>query len=233
MKAISYSAPLRSRLLRGVRHLFHFIPVLLGLCLGTPSGAAAEDEPTAELAASFPASLPSIDNVIQCGEFFGSDQVRRVFINCGTNQQMVLVPFGLRLDASTPGKVVLSPADLSYSLCVRLIPEAGDSTVVAKADPSTGSILSGFPGAENILESGGGCGGRSGKEFSFFWPVPKMSARRVRVCHVAVPAGWLEFSLVADPAQYETGSRELDSLMFSLRTNESGAITIVPVPPNS
>lgn len=229
MKAISHSAPLPSRLPRAVRYVVHLVPMLMGFWLGTPSGAAAEGEP----AAASPAPLPSIDNVIQRGEFFGSDQVRRVFINCGTNQLMVTVPFALRLDASTPGKLVLSPADLSYSLCVRLIPRAGDSTGLAKDDLSTSWVASEFPGAEDISESGGDYGGRSGKEFSFFWPMPKISARRVRVCYVAVPAGCLEFSIVADPAQYEAGNSELYSLMLSLRTNDSGAIAIVPVPPNS
>ena len=60
---------------------------------------------------------------IQKGEAIGSEQILRVKITASTNEFVFVVPRGLnlRVDASYPGKIIISKTDCTYFMTIRLI----------------------------------------------------------------------------------------------------------------
>ena len=91
--------------------------------------ACAEDSSTNAV----PPSIPSFQVNVYKGELVGSEQIQRVMITSGPNEFLVVVPHGLRVDATKPNKILFHSADESFFLIFRITGDRESAIRVARS----------------------------------------------------------------------------------------------------
>jgi hypothetical protein len=162
---------------------------------------------------------------VRNGEIVGWQQVRRVFVTCGTNEFIFVAPYGLRTD-SNPDRVTLVSSDYRYFLAFRIL-----STAVADSDPGNPDfhrelLLNQFPGATVIEESSKTVAGRNGPAFGLRVKIAGGVERAVCVALIPSAAGVLEFSVNADLSKSSEAMNAFNSLLRTFRSNESGKLEL-------
>ena len=141
-----------------------FVVHWLFICLATwwlAVGAQADEVASPKSSAD----LVTFAAWVEHGEFIGDEQLRRLFVTCGTNQLGMLVPTGLRADLSRADRVTLTAPDMSYYLTVKIketefrsqnsefwIQDSGFRSRLQQ------QVLEHFPGAMLTEESSRKCG---------------------------------------------------------------------------
>lgn len=160
-------------------------------------------------------------------------EIQRAVITVGTNQFLINIPNGLRMDPSKPDKIVLVPDDYSYFLIFRIIDPAVAGSDASKADSYRGLALSEYPGAKIVDEFSVSVAGRTGVEFILQWKPSGVSERVVRVAFAPSRAGVLQLSMVADTKNNSEAEFSFKGFLRSFRSNENGKIEIIQSPGNS
>lgn len=159
--------------------------------------------------------------------------VQRAVITVGTNQFLIVIPKGLRMDPSKPDKVVLVPDDYSYFLALRIIGSTVTDADAPKGDSYRQFLLSAYPGLNIVDESSMNVAGQYGVQFTGRWRPSGISDRFVRVAFIPSRVGVFEFSLVADPQKTSEAEFSFKGFLRSFRSNENGKIEIIQSPGNS
>lgn len=174
----------------------------------------------------------TFEAAIRNGEIIGWQQVRRVFVTCGTNQFVFVAPYGLRIDAN-PDRVALVSTDSTYFLAFRIL-----STAVA--DPNPGNtdfhrefLLNQFPGAKVMEEFSKTAAGRNGPACELRVKIAGGVERAVWVALIPSAAGVLEFTLNADFSKSADARNAFNSLLRTFRSNESGKLEITALVPDN
>lgn len=173
-----------------------------------------------------PTSTPFEANV-SSGESIGSEQVRRVNIVVGTNEFAFVVPRGLnlRVDASQPGRLIISCLDSSYFVTVRLLRGASQgSGEIDLTSTFRNIVLAEYEGASGLEESTLTADGNTGPAFEAEWYAVGKLRRIIHVAFIPTKAGTMEFSLVTDPKTSSEAKTALSALMMTLRSNKHGKI---------
>lgn len=165
--------------------------------------------------------------VVRNGEIIGWEQVRRVFVNCGTNQFVFVAPHGLRVEAS-PAMVAVASPDSTYYLAFRVLS-------AAEVDPNSDNVdfyrelaCGRFPRVKVVEETAKAAAGRSGFAFDMRVKIVGEVERTVYVALIPSAAGVLEFTLNADPAKLTDARNAFNIMLRTFRSNESGKIDITP-----
>ena len=166
------------------------------------------------------------DASVKNGEIVGREQVRRVFVSCGTNEFVFAVPVDLRVDVRA-NKVTLISPDASYFLSFRIVLPADSDSGGSITDPYRRHVMDQFPDAKIVEEASQSAAGRSGPAFEMQWKAGSGPERNVRVALIPSPAGLLEWSLNADSAKVAAGRSASSYLLRTFQSNERGAIEIV------
>jgi len=213
------------------RHNTLFAAFLLGTAI--LATAAFADEPSA--ASSAPAATTNytaFNATVRGGETIGDYQIHRAFLTLGTNQIVFTIPTGFFMDASNPGKIVLTDPDSNYFITVRVLgrptTEAG-----AEADYYRGTALNRFPQAKITSQTSQFAANHSGPCFDMQWLTANGGAQSARIAFVPCAAGVLEFSILTRTPNFKTAQTYLTVLMTSVLSNETGKIVIIPQPPYS
>jgi hypothetical protein len=184
---------------------------------------ASADEPAIESSATA-TNKPGFKATLHGGETIGTHQVQRAFLDVGTNKIVFIVPGGFWMDAWNPQKIVLTAADKSSFITVRVIPGAASDTSFFKEQ-----ALSLYPGARITQESTELVANHSGPAFNLEW-LSSGVAQSARVSFIPSAAGVLEFSVLTRSTDFKDARMNLETLLSSVQTNESGKLVIVPLP---
>jgi hypothetical protein len=184
---------------------------------------ASAQEPSIESSTTV-TNRPGFKAALHGGETIGSHQVQRAFLDIGTNKIVFMVPGDFWMDGSNPQKIVLTSADKSCFITVRVIAGAGADTSFKE------EALSRYPGAKITQESFELVANHSGPSFNLEWMNPGGVAQSARISFIPTAAGILEFSVLARSSDFKDAWNNFESLLTSVQTNESGKIVIVPRP---
>lgn len=201
-------------------NLFRTLSTTVAFASLTLSTALADDSfsPTASVApVAFQVSL-------RHGELVGSDQIQRAVASFGTNQLMMVLPRGLRVEASSPDKMILVPVDYAYCITIRLL-RSSDDTSIDLAPASLASILrERYTGIViNDVVSTTVCD-RTATVFEAQWKTAGAISKNVRVAFVPSAMGTLEVSVVADDPKAQAAIYDFNVLLGSFRSNEFAPI---------
>ena len=207
-----------------------FVVHWLFICLATwwlAVGAQADEVASPKSSAD----LVTFAAWVEHGEFIGDEQLRRLFVTCGTNQLGMLVPTGLRADLSRADRVTLTAPDMSYYLTVKIketefrsqnsefwIQDSGFRSRLQQ------QVLEHFPGALLTEESSLEIAGKRGPLFNLRWKPAENVDRLVSVTFVASPAGLIEFSVVADRLKDAEAQNALSAMLCRLQSGERGRL---------
>ena len=161
------------------------------------------------------------------GEFVGVDQILRLMLTSGTNQFMIVVPRGLQVDQSSPGKIVILSPDHSYYLIFRMI--AAPESNPTKHDSFRGLLTHEYAGAKILEETFSQVAGHTGPSFDLFWRAYGGTEQFVRTAFIPSPAGILEFTLISNSENLRDAQLSFKGLLRGFRSNEKGKINIEPM----
>lgn len=164
---------------------------------------------------------------VRNGEIIGWEQVRRVFVNCGTNEFVFVAPHGLRVEASPTMVAVVSP-DSTYFLAFRILSAAAAEPNAENVDYYRELACDRFPRVKVMEETAKAAAGRSGVAFDMRVKIVGEVERAVYVALIPSAAGVLEFTLNADPAKLADARNAFNIMLRTFRSNESGKIEITP-----
>lgn len=161
------------------------------------------------------------------------EPLRRIRMNRGTNELLVVAPQELRIDLPAPARVTLAGRDLAYSLSVRVL---SVSPVVPPSDltqPGAEWVREQYPGARITAERSLPVGEKTCTAVDFVLPVRGARDRLCKVGLVPTAAGVVEFLMIADPEAVPAASENFNALLRSFQTNERGPIKLIPLPDHS
>jgi hypothetical protein len=202
-------------------------PLLLALLLIPATATLAWDG-----RAPNPLSESSLQTELRLGETVRRTQVRRVFMTCGTNQYMTVVPDGGRLDTTQPNRVIFSGADWSYYITLRLLRRAGEPPGPVEVGDALRIISEKFPGASVTGTNSTSILGATGPTIEFSQAANGVPANRGRLALIPVEGGIWEIATVANP-RHNDADDALHFITLNFRSNESGPIEIMPMPDQS
>jgi hypothetical protein len=167
------------------------------------------------------------------GEMVGGPdgrQVQRVFLTAGTNKFGFVVPEGFRVDASKPQTIVLSDADFSCFITLKLLDppaEAGKSEIEICRNLASNR----FPGGAISDEFTEFAMNRSGPAFDLRWKNSGGMSQSARIAYVPAASGILELSLLTISDKFAENRGVFTSVLSSLCSNETGNLQIRPISP--
>jgi len=208
------------------RHSHLLAALLLGALL-LVNRAVAEDAVPASPNSS--TNKAAFNAQVRGGETFGDHQIQRAFLNIGTNAFAFTIPVGFFMDASNPGKIVLTDPNSDYFITVRVM-SAPSPEGASQADYFRGLALNRFPQAKITSQSTEYVANHSGPSFDMQWVTASGGAQSARIAFISCPAGVLELSILSRSAKFKTAQTYLSVLMSSVRSNETGKLIITPVP---
>ena len=183
---------------------------------------ASADEPSIEASATV-TNRPGLKATLHGGETIGTHQVQRAFLDVGTNRIVFIVPGGFWMDGSNPQKIVLTAADKSAFITVRVLATAGSEMGFKE------EALNRYPGAKITQESFDLVANHSGPSFNLEWMNGGV-AQSAHISFIPTAAGILEFSVLSRSSDFKDARNNFETLIGSVQTNESGKIVIVPRP---
>lgn len=207
-------------------HLNCFLPLAAAwVLIGAASGpvTAVAQSPGAWAAPTNGA--PAVRMNLEPGEIIGWEQVRRQAIRLGTNEFNFVVPEDLRAGTTADGAILLSSAEQTYFVTVRVLPGASSDEVSDSAlrqNISTRFCNAAAPEAYVVSVAG-----RPGQGLVFTQTPPKVGPRSVRIIRVPFRAGVVEFVLNADATHELEGKGALDRVLLTFRSNEDGPLEII------
>jgi hypothetical protein len=166
-----------------------------------------------------------LEAAIQNGEIVGWEQVRRVFVTCGTNEFVFVAPYGLRIDAN-PAMVTVVSADSTYFLTFRILRAADADPNLENLDSYRELVFNRFPGAKVVEEYSKSAAGRNGPAFELRVKIASGVERAVWVALIPSAAGVLEFTLNADLSKSTDAKQAFNSGLRTFRSNENGKLEI-------
>lgn len=184
----------------------------ISLCLIPPAGRA--DDSNSETNAPEPATA-RLTARVEPGEFIGEEQIRRVFVNAGTNRYGFIVPPGLRVDASSSGRLTLVEPAMGYYLTMQVIDQAPDART---------QLRQRYPGGEITEQSTTEAAGHRGAVYDLRWKNPEGVNRWVRTVFLPAGGSMLQFDLVSDQARLNEAQLALSGLLQRLQSNEQGQL---------
>ncbi len=198
-------------------------PIAALLALASLTGSIRAQDLSARQTALAPRAFQAATRM---GETIGWEQTRRVFITCGTNEFVFVVPQGLRVEVN-PDKVSLVSADSTYFITFRILKPA-DAEAPASGDIAARAFLvNQFPEARVLAEFSRTAANRTGPALELqFIAVGKIERT---ACATLIPsaAGMLEFCLNADVSKYPHAEPEFNSLLRTFGSNEQGKLEVV------
>lgn len=210
------------------RNRFETALLLAALALKT---SAAWSQTLPQLSAPF-TNKATLNVSVRGGETVGDHQVKRAFLNIGTNTIVFVIPTDFHIESAGNDKVVLADSTSSYFVTVRVT-----DISLAGTDLETPFFqkraLSRFPGAKVSNQFSTFAGGHLGPAFDLAWISAAGTSQSVRIAFIPSAAGVLEFSILSRTANFEDAQRYLTVLMASVRNNETGKLVITPIPPYS
>jgi hypothetical protein len=175
----------------------------------------------------------TFEAAIHNGETVGWQQVRRVFVACGTNEFVFVAPYGLRMTGSADS-VTLVSTNYTYFLEFRILATAIAQPNLGDTDCHREFLLSQFPGAKVLEAFSKTAAGRSGPAFELRVKIAGGAERAVCVAMIPCAAGVLEFSYNADLSKSSDAKAAFNSLLRTFRSNERGKNELdAQVPDNS
>ncbi|MFO1513118.1 MAG: hypothetical protein U1F83_09435 [Verrucomicrobiota bacterium] len=170
-----------------------------------------------------PTDVTTIVAWVENGEFIGEEQIRRLYVNAGSNHLGFIVPTGLRVDVSRPERVTLTAPDLSFFLTLRIL---GSTLPAGGGSPDTfrQQTMQHYPGAVLSDESTAEVAGRRGPVFNLRWKPAEGLDRVVIVAFIPNAAGVLEFSIVAERGKAAEAQNALSGLLQRFQSTEGARL---------
>ncbi len=214
MSDLNRKHPARSGLPRTVRHV-----LLLALAQAWAVAAAAQQAEVPEAAA------PSLDGHLALKAEVRTDQeqgalpAQRVFVTAGTNRFAFSLPAEFHLEPGRGDLVSVASEDFHMVLTLRIAPwSLGNHE--SRAAFWREKLLDQHPGAKIVDEFSLMAAGRRGPAFDASWSASGGLQRIERAAFIPVPAGTLEFSLVATTDAFAKGRSDLNFLMLTFRASD-------------
>lgn len=156
-----------------------------------------------------------------------SEQVRRVYVKCGTNEFAFVIPHNFRVNAKDSEQLVFEAAEAGCFMVVRILPSSGEAFA---PNQCRRRVLEEFPGAELLEQLD-----RSSVEgpitlFDLRRSTSLHNVERLRVAFMPVPAGILEVALHSKPDTFSKDQDSLNALLWSYQSNRSGRIAPIQAP---
>jgi hypothetical protein len=193
------------------KHAYHLLAVV-SLCL-IPVAVRADDS-TSESNPSESAA-PRLTSRVEPGEFIGEEQLRRVYVNAGTNQYGFIVPHGLRVDTSSSERLTLVEPSMAYFLTMQVTGSGTDALT---------QLRQRYPGAEVAEQTTTEAAGHRGTVFDLRWRNPEGVNRWVRAVFIPAGASTLQFDLISDQSRLNEAQLALSGLLQRLQSNETGRL---------
>jgi len=203
--------------------------IVFGAAFGFTTALLAQTTPlpwqgvdtTADSGTNSPTALATR---IKAEEIVGSQPIRRVYINSGTNQFAFAVPPGFQADASNPKRVTVTSEDLSITITFGLADQGDGAQTETSSDACREVLLGRYRGAKILSEFTKRAAGHDGPAFDLTWTNPGGSDESLRVAFVPSRAGVMEFTSKSAPDKFDQNRYALNFIMLSFRSNEHGTL---------
>ena len=136
---------------------------------------------------------------------------------------------GLRMDVSASDRVTLVNNDYGQTYVFRVLDMLPASGTELTQDGCRDTLLSQHPGAKILEEFSQPAMGQLCPAFDFIWKGSGGVIRRGRAVFIASSAGVVEFSLLSDPAIFEAGRKDLNTLLQTVRVSDATGKLQYPV----
>ena len=188
----------------------------------------ADETSPAEPARS-PATLRTLLKSEEVPDATNAKPIQRAYFSAGTNRFAFVVPADFKLDASNPGKLVMTSPDYDCFISVQLVNPATHEAGALVMESFRNQALDDFPGAVITGELGLHAANQSGPAYEL--RCKNFNGARQLACVGFVPsgAGVLKFSLLSNAEKYPEHQTNFRCLLRSFQSNESGKLEIAPV----
>lgn len=154
--------------------------------------------------------------------------LQRAFFSSGTNRFAFVIPCDFTLDASVPGKIILTSPDYTCFIAVQLINFSGDGNGLV-LESVRNLALEEFPEGAITREFDLHAANQSGPAFEFQWKNSSGAHQAACVGFVPSAAGMLKFSLLSNSEKYPESQMNFRCLLRSFQSNKEGKLEIPPV----
>ena len=212
--------------------LFPRINRLLSAALGGLSllgFTALADEARPQMSTNPPVTLRTLIKSEEVIDGTNAKPIQRAFFSAGTNRFAFAIPGDFKLDASIPGKLILTSPDYSGFIAVQLVnPAAGEAGSLV-VDSFRNLALDEFPDGTIVREFGLRAAKQSGPAYELRWRNSSGAQQLACVGFVPSNAGVLKFSLLSNSEKYPENQMNFRCLLRSFQSNEGGQLEILAV----
>lgn len=205
------------------------LSALMALLALTIAGLAQAEPDDNALPQSEPPTPILLQPTVQNGEIVGFEQVRRIFLNVGSQRLVFLVPLDFHVNVSDPKKVVLFKSDLTCTFTLRILAAAGSSGPTGVSVRHCRAwVTDRFDEAVITEELTLSAGGATGPAFDLICKQDRLT-RNVRLGFVPTTVGVLECELSASPEQFAAAKTTMRILLRSLQMSGANGELTIPV----
>jgi hypothetical protein len=187
------------------------------------------DETSPEASTNAPAALRTLIRNEEVLNATNAKPIRRAYFSSGTNRFAFVVPGDFKLDASNPGKIILTSPDYSGFIAVQLVNSASSEAGGMLVQSFRNLAADEFPSGNIVGEFGMRAANQSGPGYEFAWKNSEGSQQQACVGFVPSAAGFLKFSLLSSSEKYSENQMSFRCLLRSFQSNEDGKLEILPV----
>ena len=155
--------------------------------------------------------------------------IQRAYFSSGTNRFAFAIPGNFKLDASTPGKIILTSPDYTGFICVQLVNPATSESEGLIVESFRNLAMEEFPEGIIVSEFGLRAANHGGPAYEFNWRNSTGARQVACVGFVPSKAGVLKFSLLSNSEKYSENQMNFRCLLRSFQSNESGTLEILRV----
>jgi len=204
--------------------------LLAGLALvGRLESNVRADETSAGSSTNLPPAMRTVIRSEEVLDATNAKPIQRAFFSSGTNQFAFAVPGDFKLDATTPGKIILTSPDYSGFIAVQLVGPVDGGGAGLTVDSFRNLAMEEFPEGTIVGESELRVANHGGPAYDLRWKSYQGAQQLAFVGFVPSTAGVLKFSLLSNAAQFPVNQMNFRCLLRSFQSNESGKLEILPV----
>jgi hypothetical protein len=200
---------------------------LLGLVGWLENPAVAEE--TTRVAAT---NQPTWRTVIRSENLVDATNARpieRALFNAGTNRFAFVIPADFKLDASNPGKFVLTSADYSCFITLQLVGAGTSASAGLMINSFRNQAQDEFPLGTISSEFELRAANHGGPAYELRWVNSNGTDQLAYVGFIPSQAGLLKFTLLSEAQKAHVNQNHFRSLLRSFQNNESGKLEIQTV----
>ena len=188
----------------------------------TADNAAAQVLPAATVPSAFKAEVKTVG---------GPGQISATYACVSRNGYRFAfrILSGLRMDLTAPDRVALVNTDCSQAYIFRVQDTLPSNGTELTHDTCRDTLFSQHPDAKILEEFSQPAMGQLCPAFDFTWKGNKGVVRRGRAVFLVTSAGVVEFSLLSDPALFESVRKDLNILLQSVRVSDANGKLQFPV----